>query len=252
MLDEFFTPEPFMIGHEGFELFGAAHLLWLAAAVCAIATLSHAYCWLSPSVSNCSSPAHRAKRSLLLAIAAIPLCMAITRVCIHVSVGVTHPNWWPLHVCNLCELLAFVYAIKPNRVMGNILFGVGLPTSILALLFPSWSYCPPLCWASICGFCEHALVAACVVCLLRSRELEPRLHDVWQPLAVLCVYVVVMYPLNYALGTNFAFLKDPPYGSPLVPLAGALGHPGYLVPLLVFVAVIVVALFLWSEYSRKR
>jgi len=44
------------------------------------------------------------------------------------------------------------------------------------------------------------------------------------------IYLTVVYPLNKALDTNFAFVSTPADGSPLVAVASVFGNPGYLVP----------------------
>ena len=77
----------------------------------------------------------------------------------------------------------------------------------------------------------------CLICywclkrmLLAGGDLRPRREDLRISLAFVAIYLAVVYPLNNALDTNFAFVSTPADGSPLVAVASVFGNPGYLVP----------------------
>ena len=198
----------------GFDYFGPAHLGYLACSVVLIGVLCAAYRRL-PSGTAWGSP----RRTMQLVIAAIPLAMLASRDVMMYLAGVFDPNWWPLHSCNICELLMLVYALKPNRLCGESLATMGIFGALAALLFPSWSYCPPFTWPSVCGFTEHTLIVAFTAMVITGRDYEPSVKHIWMPLVLFGLYVPAAYAFNKAFDTNFMFLNAPPGGSPLVAVA---------------------------------
>ena len=84
-----------------------------------------------------------------------------------------------------------------------------------------------------------------------GRDVRPRMGDVWQPVVALFVYACAIYPFNKAFGTNFAFLSAPANNSPLVAMAEAFGNPGYLVPYVICVLLVMLAQFALCEISVR-
>ena len=225
----------------GFDYFGPAHLGYLACSVVLIGVLCAAYRRL-PSGTAWGSP----RRTMQLVIAAIPLAMLASRDVMMYHAGVFDPNWWPLHSCNICELLMLVYALKPNQLCGESLATMGIFGALAALLFPSWSYCPPFTWPSVCGSTEHTLIISFTAMVVTGRDYEPSVKRIWMPLVLFGLYVPAAYAFNKAFDTNFMFLNAPPGGSPLVAVAELFGSAGYIVPLVVVVVACWLALYaLW-------
>ena len=189
----------------GFDYFGPAHLGYLACSVVLIGVLCAAYRRL-PSGTAWGSP----RRTMQLVIAAIPLAMLASRDVMMYLAGVFDPNWWPLHSCNICELLMLVYALRPNRLCGESLATMGIFGALAALLFPSWSYCPPFTWPSVCGFTEHTLIVAFTAMVITGRDYEPSVKHIWMPLVLFGLYAPAAYAFNKAFDTNFMFLNAPP------------------------------------------
>lgn len=77
-----------------------------------------------------------ARRTMLLVVAGIPLVLLVSQDVIMAQAGVFGAQWWPLHSCNICEYLAFVYALRPNRFCGEVIFTLGIVGAACALLFP--------------------------------------------------------------------------------------------------------------------
>lgn len=239
-----------MVGNDGFATFGPVHLAYLAVCIAVVVVLvvryrkaPHGLAW------------GNTRRNMLLFAAIVPIALLVSHDILDAAADAFSPNWWPLHVCNFCEYLCLIYALHPNETAGDVLFGVGLPSAILALLFPSWGYCDPFTWPVICGFFEHAFLLAFVLMLLAGGDFTPRLKRMWVPIVALAVYALVMYPFNYAFEANFAFLREPSTGSPLVAWAEVLGNPGYILPLAAAFVAVIAALYLaftWVGARRRR
>lgn len=243
----FFTAQPFMVGGEGFPLFGLAHIFYLVYGICLIAFLVYVYAGL-PEGLRWSSP----RRTMLLVVAGVPIVLLLSQDIIMFRAGVFGVQWWPLHSCNICEFLALIYAVKPNRFCGEVLFTLGIVGALAALLFPNWSYCPPWSWPVLCGFTEHSLIIGFVVMQLFGGDLKPDRRSIWKPLVLLCVYSPLAYAFNRSFGTNFFFVNAPAEGSPMVAVADVFGNPGYLVP---FAVVLIASWFglyaLWDALERR-
>ena len=245
-MHSFFTAEPLMWSGPGFDVFGPAHLAWLVVCAALVFSLVWAYARL-PEGLEPKGP----RRTMLLVVGIIPIALRVTHDGLSVAAGVYTPIWWPLHLCNLCELLCLTYALRPGRALGNVVFSLTTLGSTLALLFPGWSYCPPLTYASLCGFLGHALMLAFALMIVVGRDVRPGMRDVWQPVVALVAYACAIYPFNKAFGTNFAFLSKPANNSPLVAMAEAFGNPGYLVPYAVCVLLVMLAQFALCELSSR-
>ena len=237
MTYSFFSAEPLMVDGPGFARFGRGHLIALALCLVAINGLVRFYCDAS------DDGIWSERRRTLATMAGSMIAMRLTHDLACLMTGTFSPPWWPLHLCNICELLCLAYVVRPSKALGLAVAGLALPSGLLALAFPGWDYCPLLTWASICGFAEHANLVAFALSLVLSGDVNPRLGNAWVPLAYLACYLAVIFPLNRAFDTNFAFINWPIAGTPLVAMAGAFGNPGYLVPYLALMVLIICGLF---------
>ena len=227
----FFRPEPVWYHHweGGFALFGAEHLACLAAAAALVAALLRRYRHLD------------ARRRLvqLRAMAGTAVGLVVSKDLVYVALGLFEPLFWPLHICNLCEFVALAYAVAPHsafgRRMGDVLFCWGITGGLGALLFPGWSYyTPAFCYASVCGFAEHALILSCALCPLSGGDYAPRPRRVWFVVLVSAALGLLFRQVNPLWGTNFFFVTDPvSEGGPFPWLVATFGDEGFLVAYLV-------------------
>ena len=216
--------------------FGAGHLVWLTICLCMGIVLVS----MHRRLDRDRTTQHR----LELAVACAPLFLLSVHMASMFAFRAFSTGCLPLHICNLCEVLALSYALTRNEGIGSVLYGVGIVGSLAALLFPGWSNAPAWSLPSACGFMEHTLVLTFIAMKVLDRSLYPKRCYIWKPLAATGLYVAVIYPLNHLLGTNFAFVNWAPYGTPLLSWEEAFGNPGYIVVYaLVFVA-LEAALFL--------
>ena len=216
--------------------FGTGHLVWLAACLCLGVVIVHVH----RALGERQVVRHRFE----LVITGAPLLLLGTHMLSMVVFRALSPGCLPLHVCNLCEILALAYALTRNRSVGSILYGLGIVGSLAALLFPGWSNAPTWSLPSVCGFMEHTLVLVFIVTKILDGGIRPKRCDIWKPLAATGLYLAVIYPLNHLLGTNFAFVNWAPYGTPLIGWEKAYGNPGYIAVYALVFVLLEAALFL--------
>ena len=247
----FFIPEPlwYLDGGEGFALFGAEHLVALAACVALIAALAVLY----RSASNDG----RALQQRIMAGTAVGLLVA--KDVSYLVLGLFTPEFWPLHICNFCEYLAVLAAFASATRVGRTARGVLLCWASLgctgALLFPGWSYyTPALTWANVSGFAEHALVLGCVVCMAAAREPGPTLLDVRNSALAALACGVLARRVNPLLGTNFFFVTRPAsVGGPFPWAVATFGEAGFLVAYLAAACAFWFALHLvWCAWAHSE
>ena len=247
----FFTPEPVFYrgGGQGFALFGAEHLVSLAACVALIAVLAWRYRGLDEG--------GRVRQLRIMAGAAVALLVA--KDLVYIAQGLFEPAFWPLHICNFCEYLALAAALTAGTRAGKTIRGVLLCWAALgctgALLFPGWSYyTPALTWASVSGFVEHALVVGYVVCAAVAREEGPTLIDVRNSALAALALGALARRVNPLLGTNFFFVTRPATtGGPFIWLEQTFGDPWFLAAYLAIACAYWLALSLaWSVWLQKE
>ena len=234
---DFFTPQPLWLGRNaGFALFSTGHQAWVVLCLALVLYLASSY-WRLARMDN--PAATRACRRASLVCAIVPLALLCLHSALMAAAGAFTIEWWPLHLCNVCELLALLYAVSPNEFAGEALVGLGVPASLLALFFPGWMVAPIWSLPSVCGFLEHALVLASAMFVVVGSDIRPKRDHVLRPLLFLAGYAVLIYPFNQRFGTNFAFVGWPLNYGPLALWAEMYGNPGYLVPYAVAFGLIV-------------
>ena len=229
-LHVFFTPEPILLQRgRGFATFGREHLLVLACCLLVVALLLRRYRRL-PRGLAWGSP----RRRMLLACASVPLALLASRDLTMVALGLMSPIFWPLHICNLCEMLALLYALtcssRAAEPVGELLFAWGATGGISALLFPGWGYCLMFTYASLGGFAEHALLLVCVWAPVLGGDFCPSVRRSWIPVVAVLAFGALFRLANPVFDTNFFFVTTALDNPPFQFFYGLLGDPGFLVP----------------------
>ncbi|MBP3884730.1 MAG: YwaF family protein, partial [Olsenella sp.] len=224
-LADVFVAQPLCQGGAGFAPFGSEHLAWLAVCLAIVAGVVLVWKWL-PKGEGLAAP----RRRLVLALSLVPVALLASDDLLMVATGTFFAPWWPLHVCNLAELVCVAHALAPCRLTRELLLTIGLSGSCAALLFPGWSYCPALSWPAVCGFLEHSLVLALSLLAVSDPLTSPRWADLALSCATVGAYAALFRWLNPILGADFGFVSGAAANSPLEAWQGRWGDPGYLVP----------------------
>ena len=229
-LAEFFTPEPILLERgDGFSTFGPQHLAVIAACLVVFLVLVRRYRRL-PAGLALGSP----RRRMLLTTSIVPLVLLASRDVVLAATGLLSPIFWPLHICNFCEYMALLYALtcdsRVGEPMGEVLFAWGATGGLSALLFPGWSYCPILSYASLGGFAEHTLLLVSAWAPVVGGDFEPDVRRSWLPAVVALAAGALFRITNPIFDTNFFFVTQPLSGTPFELFADLFGNPGFLVP----------------------
>ena len=150
----------------------------------------------------------------------------------------------PIHVCSLMYMLvplhAWTNAARPgsfgaklHAFLGAVIFHPGILAAWAALLFPDWLYYPFWNYLSICGFMGHGMVSVYGASILvrNAEAAEPKkliLRDFGRSAVFLLSGMFLMYFFDKATGTNYWFMAEPGYDSPLTSFYERGGYGGYL------------------------
>lgn len=218
----------------GFAIFDTVHLTWLMSITISIITFVLFYTKLS------TMNQHRYLQIifwlLLLLECAKQLFLLVTN---------TYSYWSPpLHLCGLGIFIAGWHAYRPSRTTATLLYALTLPGAAIALIFPGWTLDAVGGFLHIHSFVFHALLVAFICPLIRTKQLDLRWQDLWRAALFLVITVPIIYAYNSAFQTNFMFLNKPVAGTPLQWLYDASGASGYLLSLVMVVALLWVLLYI--------
>ena len=127
-----FVPEAFLPEGVGFALFGPEHLTWLAV-LCVAASGLILYGRRLDS---------QGRLRLARALAYGQLALEILRDVYIIAAGGWRWSYLPLHPCAFTMFFMVLWARKPAKLWGNLMYGFGLVGALAALLFCNWTNQP--------------------------------------------------------------------------------------------------------------
>ena len=265
MLEYFFTYGSELPNDVGFPMFGAAHFIWLAIGI--ILTVLFLICYKKVNNAERKMVAHRnglqdsspsgnekligGTRKLDLTFGIITMALLVVRYIYLAIVGHLGVYELPFHLCALAGIFCFLHAFKNWDWMGQVLYCLCLPGTIVALVFPDWTYYPPIHFITIQGFLFHFAVALYVICQLISGRIRPDIRKLWKVFVFLAITAPLLYIFNKHFDTNYFFVNVPSKGSPLEWIASFMGNPGYLIGYGILAVVITSALDLLYALIRR-
>ena len=227
----------------GFALFGGTHLAMLALLTVLIAVL----CILYRKFGETK------RRMMIITVALIIFAMETAK---QLTFPFIQRRYWldqlPLHLCGLSIFMEFIHAFKPNKTTAEMLYCLGLPGAVAALLFANWSMYPLANFYCLQSFFIHALHVAFPLMLLISSEIIPDIKQLWRAAAFIVIIAPVIYLLNIRLGTNFLFINAGSEGSPLEIFIEFAGVPGFLVPYAGLLILVWLLMYLPWIIHKKR
>lgn len=204
-MKDFFLFETELPIGSGFRLFGPCHLTWLFSILLFIVIGAK---WYAGQNVN------RQKKINKLMGFLFPV-IAIYRDMVLVLTGHFNRGFLPFHLCSMALWIAFFYILTNNRFLGVVYVLLCVPGAVAALLFPNWEMYPLFNYMHIHGFLSHGLIVAFGIWQLAAGNVEPVWRDYWMPVLFGVIGMMIIYPLNMWLHTNFWFLEIPSQGSPL-------------------------------------
>lgn len=218
MGSNFFAYEYDLPQDVGFGIFGSWHVLWLLALGGLTVCLLRQYLGLSGKRRRVweyavafSTVGLMAVRSVYVAVMAVPLLQEL-----------------PLHLCSVAGILCALHCVTGAGWMGQVLYAIGLPGTVLALLFPDWGKYPAVHFITIEGFFFHAGILLYVAGQLCSKKIVPEYGKLWQVFLFLAAYLIPVCLFDRSYQVNYMFLSRPSAGSPLELLWSWFGDSGYL------------------------
>jgi len=135
----------------------------------------------------------------------------------------------PLHLCSLCALAATYLAFRPSQFLLDILWYLGMPGALLALIFPAPAVSRFQLLLNLSYGITHLLILLIpVLCMVSG--MRPRAGRMLPMFLLLQGMAAAAYLANRIFGTDFLFLAAPPAGTPLEILF-FFGYPLYLISL---------------------
>lgn len=208
--------------------FSSGHLLWLALLVCLIVFLGRAY----------REGTNEKRKNMRIAVALLIIADELLKDVAMPLTGQWEWDFLPLHICSISVFIVAIHAFTGNRLAGEYLYAVTLPTASLAMVFPDWTGSLPL-FNLMCfhSFSIHLLLVL-YPSLMLSGGFRPSLRYLKKLVPVFAMMFVIMHFINNALDTNFFFVNGSPEGSPLEFIEDRIGK-GYLL------AFPLIAVMLW-------
>ncbi|MCL2377105.1 MAG: YwaF family protein [Defluviitaleaceae bacterium] len=228
----------------GFGLYSVAHFVILAA----IAAITWAICLAYRRMDDTN------RTKMMFTIAIIILVVEVAKV---ISYPIFHDGfrveYTSLHLCGIMIFVGLIYAMRPSETLGEILYAVGLPGFIAALVFPNWTMYPLLNFYVFTSFTTHGLQIAFILMLIFAGQVRPSPRRAWKPAVFLVAIAIPIYALNLAIGTNFLYLNYGSPGSPLEILFDTFGSPLFLIPFAMLAAVIIAIMYVpWLIIEKKK
>jgi len=160
-------------------------------------------------------------------------------------------NYLPLHLCNIMLVFCISYAWCGHQLSGDIIYGLGLPGYLAALLFPDWTMFPILNFYGLNSWVIHTLLIVFVLCPLATRELVPRPQNILRGFGIVILIAVPIYAFNLIFETNYLFLNAGSEGSPIDFFIALFGSPWFILPLSLFAFGIVQLMYIpWRQWRR--
>ena len=197
----------------GWGHFDAIHLTWLAAFVAAAVVCSVLY-------RKSSAEKRRIWRWTLAAL--IVADEMFKMVCLTIG-GRYTVNYLPLHLCSINIFVIAIHAIKPSKLLDNLLYTVCIPGALAALLFPTWTELPPTSFMHLHSFTVHILLALYPIVLTVGGDIKPKAKELPKSLLLLLGMAAGVYVINLILDTNYFFLMEAEKGNPLYLFEQAFG-----------------------------
>lgn len=233
MLRDFFRFETEYPMKSGFRLFGPCHLVWLLSIAAFIWKSTKWYCKKN----------HIIQTNVNYMVGALLPVMEIYRDIVLVVTGYWNVGFLPLHLCSMALVIACLYVFWNWRYLGVVFVLLCMPGAMAALIFPNWTVYPFLSYMHIHAFTAHGLTVAFGTWLLSSGQIRLSLKDYWIPVTFGVAGIIVLYPLNKWLDTNFWFLSIPAAASPLEMIWRMTGTVWYL---LGYGGLCMLVVFLWQ------
>lgn len=241
-MEYFFLTEKNLPDGVGVNMFGKEHVIWLATAVVTWIFM----CLLARRLD--------AKRRMVMkrVISALIMLSELAREVVFFNAGFKVVEFLPLHMCGLAIFVVLWHALTQSMLAAELLYCLGMPGALCALLFPNWIEYPALNFLSMNSVFVHILLVGYPMILLATGEHKPDVKRLPRCLICLACAALPIYGFNKLTGMNYFFLNWPSPGSPLEFFGNLLGNPGYLLGFIPLLAGVWLLLYTPPTLRRRR
>ena len=216
----------------GFSQYGLLHIVWLAIFVATLVIVSRIY-----------KKSDSEKRVKIRKIVAWLIVADEIWKMFFLAIGGRYEwEYLPFHLCSVNIFLILWHAYKPNKVVDNFLYLVGIPGAVAAMLFPSWVKLPLFNFMHQHSFTIHTLLVLYPCMLTYAGDIKPQIKYIPKCIALLLALCVPGIIANKLVGTNFMFLEEASAGSPLLIFENLWGN--HLLGYPVLIALVILIMYL--------
>lgn len=246
MSDFWKTPATFMLergsGYKAFSLFGPVHLAELGVGAAFLVLCCFGFARLGKA----------GRRRALVLLTAVMLADEVVKYLGSICTGQWIWSYLPLHLCSINIFVCLYNTLTDRRWPKEVLYLLGLPGALIALLSPGWQAAPVWNLMHLHSVTIHLfLMLYPLLLLVDGYRPDPKyLPGV---LGFLIGAAIPIYFLNKVLGTNFFFINGTDNNALASLLAGIFGADRYLLGYpLILAAVIALMYAPWLLAGRRR
>ncbi|MBE6897354.1 MAG: hypothetical protein E7477_09715 [Ruminococcaceae bacterium] len=224
---------------KGFSHFDSCHIFWLIFSALILISVSLLY----------KKASEKNRAVMRYTVSALIIADEIFKVVCLVAYGNFTPKYLPLQLCSINVFVIAVHALTRSKAIGNFLYTICLPASVLPLIFPTWTKLPIENFMHIHSFTIHMLLALYPLMLTVGSDIKPKLKYVPACLAVLFLLAGVAFAANSIWDTNFMFLRSASKGNPLYVFKELFGN--HLIGYPILIPAVIAAMHLPWIIARK-
>ncbi|MBQ7085848.1 MAG: YwaF family protein [Clostridia bacterium] len=226
----------------GFSQYGLLHIVWLVIFLATLVIVSRIY--------KKSDSEKRAKIRKI--VAWLIVADEIWKMFFLTIGGRYEWEYLPFHLCSVNIFLILWHAYKPNKVVDNFLYLVGIPGAVAAMLFPSWVKLPLFNFMHLHSFTIHTLLVLYPTMLTYAGDIKPQIKYIPKCIALLLAVCVPGVIANKLVGTNFMFLEEASAGSPLLIFENLWGNHLLGYPVLIALVILIMYGPILIKNRRKK
>ena len=224
---------------KGFSHFDPCHIFWLIFSALILISVSLLY----------KKASEKNRAVMRYTVSALIIADEIFKIVCLVAYGNFTPKYLPLQLCSINIFVIAIHAFSQSKIIGNFLYTICLPASVIPLIFPTWTELPIENFMHIHSFTIHLLLALYPLMLTVGGDISPRFKYIPACLAVLLLLAGVAFAANQVWETNFMFLRAVSKGNPLYVFKKTFGH--HLIGYPILIPIIIAVMHLPWIVARK-
>ncbi|MDR1514022.1 MAG: TIGR02206 family membrane protein [Propionibacteriaceae bacterium] len=155
----------------------------------------------------------------------------------------------PLHLCSAACIIIPIGLLTRNKTVLGYVYGLCFPGAVMAIVTPGAMYRS----LSYLGFhywmynVSHVILIVAGLAPIAMGWYKPSWRQYLPASGIGTAWLIVDYPINKLLDTNYLFVNIPEPGTPIAAMADLAGVPGYIGILAALAYTVIAALFAaWS------